>query len=379
MANIRDPRGQQDDNYRDRDRYKDQDDKEYPDRDRPQDYDDKKYPRQRPYDDDVQDNCKDGTRPTDKTVQRERHKVCSEMKDRAAEVLQWEQTRHGAHQLYNDKKGTFVKTELNYQFYRNMELMVGVELIQVNEGIKENVTAYKKWNDDLAATLKELVKTVKEAKDKVRDLKEAACKLNTCINDSCQATQRKILTGESYDNCKENDKEVEDKCNAKEVLEHLENIPIIFLHDMNIIFNSATRVTGIQAFSNVAILDPLQKTLQEKSKAFDDFIQEKMKKGSDDLKKGQEDLTKAVQELTKSTSTLYFKRSDFKGLKRTVKELCECRCKCINKDGHEDRLEDCKCKICEICDEVKTGVCKPDDNPVCRPKYQQDQSQSFTY
>jgi cell fate (sporulation/competence/biofilm development) regulator YlbF (YheA/YmcA/DUF963 family) len=247
MANIRDPRGQQDDNYRDRDRYnKDQDDKDYPDRDRQQDYDEKKYPRQRPYDDDVQDNCKDGTRPTDKTVQRERHKVCSEMKDRAAEVLQWEQTRHGAHQLYNDKKGTFVKTELNYQFYRNMELMVGVELIQVNEGIKENVTSYKKWNDDLAATLKELVKTVKEAKDKVRDLKEAACKLNTCINDSCQATQRKILTGESYDNCKENDKEVEDKCNAKEVLEHLENIPIIFLHDMNIIFNSATRVTIFQ-------------------------------------------------------------------------------------------------------------------------------------
>src|SRR5687767_15814902 len=59
-----------------------------------------------------------------------------------------------------------------------------------SEGIKENVTSYKKWNDDLAATLKELVKTVKEAKDKVRDLKEAACKLNTCINDSCQEIGR---------------------------------------------------------------------------------------------------------------------------------------------------------------------------------------------
>ncbi|HYF32551.1 MAG TPA: hypothetical protein VD993_15610 [Chitinophagaceae bacterium] len=371
MATIRDPKGQRqdDDNYN-RDRHKDHDDY-----DRPRDN-----PRESPCDDE-DDNCKDGKRPTDKTVQRERKKVCDELKDRASEVLQWEQTRHGAHQLYNDKKCCFVKTETNYQYYRNMELMVGIELLQVNEGIKDNVTAYKKWNDDLAATLKELVKTIKEAKDKVKDLKEAACKLNTCINDSCQATQRKILTGESYDNCKDNDNEVKDNCNATEVLKDLEEIPMIFLHDMNIIFNSATRVAGIQMFSNVHTLDPLQKTLQEKSKAFDDFIQEKMKKGAEDLKKGQEDLSKAVQELTKSTTGLYGKRSGYKGLKRTVEEICECRCKCINTDGDENRLEDCKCRICDICDEVKTGVCKPDDNPVCRPKQhpQQDQTQSYTY
>lgn len=361
MATIRDPRGprQDDDNYRHKDH-------------------DQDHPKPEPSDDD-KDNCKDGKRPTDKTVQRERKKVCDEVKDKAAEVMQWEQTRHGSHQLYNDKKCCFVKIETNYQYYRNMELLVGIELLQVNDGVKENVTAYKKWNDDLAVTLKELVKTIKEAKGKVTELKEASCKLNTCINDSCQATQRKILTGESYDNCKDNNSEVEDKCNAKEVLSHLEEIPVIFLHDMNIIFNSATRVAGIQVFSNVTTLEPLQVKLQEKSKAFDDFIKEKMTKGAEDLKKGQEELGKAVQELTKSTTGLYFRRSDFKGLKRTVEELCECHCKCINADGLEGRLEDCKCRICDICDEVKTGVCKPDDNPVCRPKHPHEQTQSSTY
>lgn len=376
MANIRDPKGQRqdDDNYN-RDRYKDQDDYQ---RENPRDYKDNPKDNS-PCDDDGDDNCKDGKRPTDKTVQRERAKVCTELKDKAAEVAQWQQTRSGAHQLYNDKKCLFIKTETNYHYYRNMELMVGLELLQVNEGIKENVTAYKKWNDDLAAVLKEIVQTVKEAKNKVKDLKEAACKLNTCINDSCQATQRKILTGESYDNCKDNDNEIKDKCNASEVLEHLETIPNYFLHDMNIIFNSATRVSGIQVFSNVATLEPLQKTLLEKSKAFDDFVQEKMKKGADDVKKGQEDLSKAVVELTKSTTGLYHRRSDFKGLKRAVEEICECRCKCINPDGPENRLEDCKCRICDICDEVKTGVCKPDDNPVCRPKQSNDQTQSYTY
>lgn len=368
MATTRDPRGpRQDDDTPNRDRHKDQD-QDHPRGEKPCGCDD----------DD--DNCKDGKRPTDKTIQAERKKVCSELKDKAAEVLQWEQSRHGAHQLYNDKKCCFVKTETNYQYYRNMELVLGIELLQVNDGIKENVTAYKKWNDDLAAVLKELVKTAKEAKGKFAELKEAACKLNTCINDSCQSTQRKILIGESYDNCHDHDNEVDDKCNAKEILAHLEKTPKIFLHDMDIIFNSATRVAGIQVFSNVTTLEPLQKTLQERSKAFDDFIKEKMTKGAEDLKKMQEELGKAVQELTKSTTGLYFRRSDFKGLKRTVEELCECRCKCINNEGAEDRLDDCKCRICEICDEVKTGVCKPDDNPVCRPRqHQQDQTQSSTY
>lgn len=367
MAINRDPRGpRQDDDNNNRDRYKDHDH-------------DNDHPRKTPCGDD-DDNCRDGKRPTDKTVQRERKKVCDELKDKAGEVLQWEQARHGAHQLYNDKKCCFVKTETNYQYYRNIELSVGIELLQVNEGIKENVAAYKKWNDDLAAVLKDLAKTTREAKGKFAELKEAACKLNTCINDSCQSTQRKILTGEGYDNCHDQDKEVEDKCNSKEILEDLEKIPKILLHDMDIIFNSTTRVAGIQVFSNVATLEPLQKTLQERSKAFDDFIKDRMTNGAKDLGTVQDELGKAIQELTKSTTGLYFRRSDFKGLKRTVEEICECRCKCINPEGPEGRLDECKCRICEICDEVKTGVCKPADNPVCRPRqHQQDQTQSLTY
>lgn len=348
MATIRDPRGprQDDDNYENRERR----DHDQPNGDHP-----------RP----EEDKCKDGKKPTDKTVQRERKKVCDALKDKAAEVRQWEQTRRGTHQLYNDRKCGFIKTETNYQYYRNIELSIGIELLQVNEGIKDNVTAYKKLNDDLAALLKNVVTATKDAKTKFADLKEAACKLNTCINDSCQSTQRKILTGESYDNCHDNDQEVEDKCNSKEIISHLEHIPKILFQDADLIFNSATRVAGIQVFSNVATLDPLQKTLQDKSKAFDDFIQDRMKKGADDLKKAQDDLGKAVQELTKSTTGLYFRRSDYKGLMRATVKLCDCHCDCICHDGPEGRLDDCKCRICDICEEVKSGTCKPEDNPAC--------------
>ena len=361
MANMRDPRSQRSEDDYNRDRKGHDHDKP----DRP--------PK-------GEDNCGDGPSPTDKTIRRERNKVCSILKDKAGEVRQWEQSREGAHQLYNDKKCLFIRTETNWQYYRNIEISVGIELLQVNEGIKENVTSYKKWNDDLAAILKELVKATKEAKGKVAELKEAACKLNTCINDSCQSTQRKILTGESYDDCKENDAEVNDKCNAKEVLEHLEKIPNILLHDSDIIFNSATRVAGIQVFSNEATLEPLQKTLQEKSKAFDDFIVEKMKKGGEDLKKTQEELTILIRELTKATTGLYFRRADFKGIQRATIELCNCHCNCIQKNEPEGRLDQCKCDICEICELVKAGVCNVEDNPACRPpKEEQDQKQTLTY
>lgn len=378
MANLINPRGRQDD-----DNYGNPGNPGNPGNtggygnrgDQPRGYD---QPRpEKPRRDD--DKCGDGTTPTDKSIQTERGKVCNELKDKAGEVRVWEQNRLGAHQLYNDKKCCFVQTETNYQYYRNIELMIGVELLQVNEGIKENVAAYKKWNDELAAVLKELVKTTKEAKGKFSELKDAACKLNTCINDSCQSTQMKILTGESYDNCKDNDTEIADKCNAKEVLHRLETIPNTFLHDIDTIFNSATRVAGIQVFSNVASLEPLQKTLQEKSKAFDDFIIEKMKKGSEDLKKTQEELSKAVQELTKSTTGLYFRRADFKGVHRAIDKLCDCHCDCINNDGDEGRLERCKCDICDICDQVKAGVCNVEDNPVCRPRRPREEPQTQNY
>ena len=361
MATIRDPRDsrQDDENYGNKGSYHDHPRQEHPRED--------------------EDNCNDGSNPTDISIRNERNKVCEELKGKAAVVQQWEQIRHGAHQLYNDKKCCFVKTEMNYQFYRNLELSVGIELVQVNEGIKENVGAYKTLNDDLAKTLKEIVNATKEAKIKVAELKEAACKLNTCINDGCNSTQKKLLTGESYDNCKNNDQEMEDKCNSREVLHHLEHGPTIFLQDMNIIFNSAARVSGIQMFSNVTSLDPLQKLLQEKSKAFDDFIVEKMKKGSDDLKKVQDELGKAIQELTKSTTGLYSRRSDYKGVLRATKKLCDCHCECIRSSGYEGRLEQCKCDICDICDEVKTGVCRPEDNPVCRPKQHQEQTHIQTY
>src|SRR5688572_16027191 len=162
MANNRYPQ----DHYQEDDNYHDNDKKPCNDEPRPE--------RPTP--------CGEGLTPTESTIQRERNKLCNELKDKAGDVRQWEQTRIGTHQLYNDKKCLFIRTETNYQYYRNIELLVGAELMQVNADIKGNVTVYKQWNDELAATLKELVKATKEAKGKFAELKKAACDLDTCLN-----------------------------------------------------------------------------------------------------------------------------------------------------------------------------------------------------
>ncbi len=319
-----------------------------------------KNPRQQDQDDDC-NKCKDTGTPTEKSIEVERKKVCSDLAIKFGEARQWEQARYGARQLYDDKQCAFVKTETNYRYYRNLELAMGVELVQVNDDIKDNVKNYKKWNDDLAAALKDITKTAKEAKVKFKDLKEAGDKLETCLDEICNSSQKKLLTGKSTGDCLDG-ADKEPKCeNAEEILDKLVNLPKEILHEMDLIYHSATRVTGIQVFSNVSSLEPLQKNLQDKSKAFDDLIQEKMKKGAEDLKKAQEDLTKAVQELTKATSGLYFRRSLYKGTKEATEELCCPECKCI-KDGG---LEKCKCDICKICDDVKAGVCveKGEDDP----------------
>ena len=326
--------------------------------------DNKQNPRQ-DKDDDCS-KCNETDTQTEKTIDRERKKVCSDLAVKFGEARQWEQARYGARQLFDDKQCAFVKTEKNYRLYRNLELSVGVELIQANEDIKENIKNYKKMNDDLATLLKEITKTAKEAKIKFKDLKDAGDKLETCLGDICNSTGKKILTGKSSGDCND-DGDKEPKCDdAEEILDKLVSYPKTLLHEMDLIYHSATQVTGIQIFSNVSSLEPLQKGLQEKSKAFDDLIQEKMKKGADDLKKSQEDLTKSIQELTKSTSTLYFKRSLFKGTKSATKELCCPDCGCLK--GEKGGLEKCKCDICEICDDVKEGVCKEkddDDNCGC--------------
>ena len=224
-------------------------------------------------------NCEENDTATQKSISTERKKYCNELYATAGEVTTYETNYYGQTTLYERKKCMFVWTEDNYRRYRNTEICVGAALLQSNELMKENVSSYIKWGNELSTSLKN-------------------------------------------------------------------------------IFKASSDVIGIQVFSNLGTLDPLQKTLSDDSKTFEKHIQDTMKLRESALKKIQEDLIKAVQEAARSANGLYNKRSDFEGLMCTTKFICCPKCDCVTEDDNcKPRLEKCKEEICDICDEVKETFC----------------------
>lgn len=326
------------------------------------------------HNDDDCDNCEENDSATQKSINNERKKYCDELTDAVGEVRKYETSYEGQTTSYERKKCLFLWTEDNYRRYRNTEICVGTELLQSNELIKENVTNYIKWGNDLSATLKNIFKSIKDVKVKTNELRDAGNKLEDYKNDSCNCTQIAILTGELPKNCDDKHKPPQDnrpaECSdAKEVLDDLICMPRARGFDADYLFKASSEVIGIQVFSNITTLEPLQKTLADHAKNFGKHVQDTLKLRESDLKKIQEELVKVVQETTKSAATLYNKRSDYEGLLRTTKILCCPKCDCIVEgETCTPRLEECKKSICEICEDVKETFCSCEDESPTPPK-----------
>src|SRR5678816_319304 len=111
---------------------------------------------------------------------------------------------------------------------------------------------------------------MKDVKTKLNDLRDAACKLENCKNDSCNCTQVYILTGERPENCDSNEpagSRPAECSDAKDNLDKLICMPKALGFDADSLFKASADVVGIQVFSNIGTLDPLQKALAEDSKA----------------------------------------------------------------------------------------------------------------
>lgn len=312
-------------------------------------------------------DCVENDTHTQRSVNVERRKYCDSLYTAAGEVSRGEKSNEGLLSLYELKKCMFRWTEDNYQRYRNTEIRVGTELLQSTELISKNVINYINWATELSTNLKNISKAVKEAKTKMSDLREAACKLENCKDDSCNCSQLIVLTGKVPENCKgesrPKQKERPDECeDVDKLLDDLICMPKALSFDIDSIFKSASEVVGIQVFSNLGSLNPLQKTLTDHSNSFTKHIQETAKTRESDLKKAGEELIKCVQESTSVTVDYYNSRSDFEGALETLEYLCCPKCDCVNTDCKCDpRLHDCECEICDICDDVKTTFCREEE------------------
>ena len=250
--------------------------------------------------DDGCDDCGNDNTPTQKTISAEQEKLCAALNQSAGEVGQTEENYRGRKELFESKKCLFIWTEENWQTFRNTEICVGSDMVQSGESLQENVKEYAKWGKELNTCLKDIAKMVKDVKTKFADMRDQACKLEACKNDSCNATQWAVLTGKPVENCDEevkiNDQDRPDGCrDVEKIWEDLVCIPKGLSLDIDLIFKSASEVVGIQIFSNIGSLEPLQKSLSENFGEFEKLLVETMNLREGELKKLQEELIKMCQ------------------------------------------------------------------------------------
>ncbi|WP_392469226.1 hypothetical protein ACF3OC_11415 [Sphingobacterium cellulitidis] len=315
---------------------------------------------------------------TQKNLYQIKEEYCNRLKGKLGELSESEVTKDGTLMMYEKKKCVFVKTEKNYQMLRNLELKIGVELIQASDEIKKNVAASILQNDALLAALKAVSMTAKNAKVAFANLRESAAKLDAGMNDSCNSGQLKIL-GCSSENCNDNEKQAEsnqlpNECqDACRVLQKLVEKPIELSQEIDIICNSVSDIIGIQSFSNIKSLEKFQQDFATNAKTFDDLILSQIINATAGLKKSQDDLTLAIKSQTQSSYALYNKRNELETLVEVKDYLCCHKCNCIGDCGcnegsndENNRFKKCKCDICDICKEVTEIYCiKDNDGASC--------------
>lgn len=302
--------------------------------------------------------------PTQRTINKEKKRYCNKIGEVISEVGMWRESYKGYSQMLERKKCLFLWTEENYRRYRNTDISIGAELLQSNEVVRNCIANTVKGGADLSASLKSIFKSVKEVKARMNDLREAACKLESCMNDSCNCDQMLLITGELPEHCPETDRPKKPKKRPKEcegiskTLDLLVGMPKALSFDIDSIFKSSSEVIGIQVFSNIHTLEPLQKSFSDQAKGFEKYLADIMKSRESDLKKSQEELVKTVQNATLSETQTYKKRSDYQGLEETINFMCDPSCDCIKTDEDcEKRLDDCEKQICDICKEVHETFC----------------------
>lgn len=317
-------------------------------------------------------DCNDKDNATQKSINTERQVICSLLYDTEGNVEQQQTKYDGEYDVFKEKKCMFLHTEENYRRYRNLEICVGTELLQTNDSIKTNVVGLSKLNTDLNKVLTDITKQIKDAKSKFADLKLASCKLDDSITDKCNAAQWKALTGKTSEPCTEDPKTLTGACaNAESEINDLICFPKGLGKDIDYVFQSSADVTGIQMFSNIDTLGPLQQTLSDKSNTFEKLISDTMKTRKGELDKLQDDLVLSVKSITQSAMDRNSMRSDFEGYYDTTEFLCCPSCDCVisnpdNKDGSgkdnclddcNPRLQKCETNICDICKDVQTTFC----------------------
>ncbi len=298
-----------------------------------------------------------------KSISTARQAYCTALKTAKSDKEAAEKAYERSLRIYRKKKKLFEWTENNYRVYRNLDVCLDTELKTSSASLTDNVKNYNALSTTLYTNLKAIVTGIKDLKTKVSALRDQASNLENYKNDQCNATQWTLLTGKNMENCKgDTDQppphERPEACkDADHIYHELITVPKkVLVFDVDSLLQSSADVVGIQTFSNISVLTAQQDTLSKAADAFVAQIQAALKARVTDLTAVQNDLVAAVQDCTKAGVDEFNKISIYSGAYHTIEVLCKPDCNCVKRGdehNHRPRLEDCECKICDICKEVK--------------------------
>lgn len=313
-------------------------------------------------------DCNERDNATQLTINDQKKIYCQNLKDDESNIQILKIGYESNERIYKSKERRFLSTGDNYQRYLNTEVSMGSQLVQANEKLKANVGNYKAWDDSLAKSLKDIFATVKTAKAKMSDLRDAASKLENSRKDSCNMSQWNLITGKIE---KEKEKEKEEKPPAtraeteacrdvEEAIEMIFCMPKALSADVDSIFKSSSDTIGIQKFCNTGSLVPLHQTLYTNVQDFDTLLINTIVVRKADLEARQQELKEALKNRTGFVMDLYTLRNDYASIHTTLKKICCPTCGCVVEElgNCEARLEKCENGVCEICGEVRIILTK---------------------
>jgi hypothetical protein len=301
-------------------------------------------------------DCVDKDNATQKKINALKKKYCESLTASYDNVGKLEVAYWGKEAIYKKKERKYLRTLRNLNRYVNTEISLGSQLMEANKRLTANVASYKAWDDGLADNLKKFFDSVKDLKSKVGDLREAGCKIDNSMTDSCSSGKWAIITGKNPDTCKDEQTPTpHEGCkDAEKIIELLICMPKALYCDVDSIFKASSDIIGIQKFGNIGSLVALQTDLSAKTTDLDTLLQTVIATRKKDLETAQKDLVQSLSDRTDSIVDVYGGRCDYDGLYRTVSQICCPICGCVQgKENCEARLDECLCRICNLCAEVK--------------------------
>lgn len=175
---------------------------------------------------------------------------------------------------------------------------VSVKMGQDIQELTACITAANKKDEDLEALLKAAVMSIREAKDALKDMYDVACVLKSCVDDSKNSEQLKILKKTIVE-----DKEASEK-KFMDIIKEIMDCAELTKDYADTNFEASVKVYSLNGYNNVEVLGTKGEELKQQVDAFTGDISANVTFNGEKVSEYSEKLTESIIDLSKKEYVL---------------------------------------------------------------------------